>query len=412
MPMPDVAGQEGHLEQAKAPRCLPLAADTHHTTRVAGRHPIATSVAASQTAFPDPSVPELRPGVAILARGDEDHFQDALVASPLMHHPRNGPILLTLPDELDPLVRDELLRLRPPGVGAQPGHGTAPGAAEQAGTPAGMVAEGTDSGPLPELEPAPAPGPAEGTHQGPVQVFLVGDLSHAVEHQVRRLGFRSLRLRGRNVFETAAQVAQFVGVGRTVVVVSGEEFAEGLAAAAWSAHTGQPILLTRRDTLPLATARVIALARNPNVYIVGSERTVSREVERAIRGLTTGLVHRISGASPFAISVELSRFLSPAGDFGWGKTEPAGHFFRFSAVDAWQSAIAGNLFSHLASHAPLLLVERGQVPDVVRTYILSVNPRHTEPAPPFMHGYIVGPPGEVACRVQFELEVLLRTVIE
>lgn len=29
-----------------------------------------------------------------------------------------------------------------------------------------------------------------------------------------------------------------------------------------------------------------------------------------------------------------------------------------------------------------------------------------------MHGSIAGPPGEVACRVQFELEVLLRTVIE
>ncbi|QIA26131.1 hypothetical protein DYI95_007820 [Thermaerobacter sp. PB12/4term] len=61
---------------------------------------------------------------------------------------------------------------------------------------------------------------------------------------------------------------------------------------------------------------------------------------------------------------------------------------------------------------PLLLVERGRVPDVVRTCLLSVNPRHTEPAPPFMHGSIAGPPGEVACRVQFELEVLLRTVIE
>lgn len=68
-------GKKVASKQAKAPRCLPPAADAHHTTRVAGRHPIATSVAASQTTFPDPSVPELRPGVAMLARGEEDHFR-------------------------------------------------------------------------------------------------------------------------------------------------------------------------------------------------------------------------------------------------------------------------------------------------------------------------------------------------
>lgn len=299
----------------------------------------------------------------------------ALTASALTHHPRNGPILLTDPERLDPLVRAEPDRLQPRGVDVA----------------------------LPD-------GDRDG--QRTVEVFLVGDLSPLIERRVQRLGFRTLRLQGDDVFATAARVARFLGPPPTLILVSGETFAEALPAAAWSAHMGTPILFTRRDQLPRVTAETIRAAGNPNVYLVGSERTIAPAVERSVRELTDGVVVRVSGATPAEISVALSRFRSPAGDFGWGITAPAGWGFRFSAVDVWQSAVAGNVFSHLEHHAPLLLVERDRVPGVVEEYILSVNPRHPEPAPPFMHGFVVGPPEEVACAVQFRFDPLLRTVIE
>ncbi|BAS29284.1 cell wall-binding protein [Limnochorda pilosa] len=360
--------------QGTAPRCLPLTSQTTVTTRVAGKDAAATSVATAESGWPEPGIPELRAGVAIVVRGDGSHFQDALVASALMHHPRNGPILFTDPNNLDPIVAAELHRLSPRGVEI----------------------------PMPDDQDRPVG----------VQVFLVGDLGRLIEQQVQRLGFRTLRLQGDDVFETAALVARLLGPPATLILASGETFVEALPAAAWSAHMGQPVLLTRRDQLPPPTTQTIQTAGNPNVYLVGSERTISAAVERTVRELTEGIVARISGATPAEISVELSRFRSPAGDFGWGITEPAGWGFRFSAVDAWQSAVAGNVFSHLEHHAPLLLVERDRIPGAVEEYIRSVNPRHPEPQPPFMHGFVVGPPEEVACAVQFRLEFLLRTVIE
>lgn len=86
--------------------------------------------------------------------------------------------------------------------------------------------------------------------------------------------------------------------------------------------------------------------------------------------------------------------------------------FAGFALDARPAAVGlGDVFDSSLPDAPCCSSGVGGCPRV-RDYTLSVNLRHTEPESPFMHGYVVGPPGEVACPVQFELEVLLRTVIE
>jgi hypothetical protein len=43
-------------------------------------------------------------------------------------------------------------------------------------------------------------------------------------------------------------------------------------------------------------------------------------------------------------------------------------------------------------------------------YLLSVNPIHQEPEPPFMHGFIAGINGSILCPIQWELDSLLETV--
>lgn len=66
----------------------------------------------------------------------------------------------------------------------------------------------------------------------------------------------------------------------------------------------------------------------------------------------------------------------------------------------------------LGKHSSLLLIRPETLPEAVREYIATVNPAHPEPKPPYMHGFIVGINGSIACPVQLELDNLLESVRE
>ncbi|NLG84906.1 MAG: cell wall-binding repeat-containing protein [Firmicutes bacterium] len=344
-------------------RCLLLTGNTPNTTRFQGRDQYETAVAVSQAVWANPADPMMRPGAVMLARGDGMCYQDALVSSPLMHFPRNGPVLLTEPTHLNPVVREEILRLSPTGKSA------------------------------------------------PAQVLTIGSLSMSVDEEVRRLGFTVCRVGGPDPVATAVAVWDIVGAKRQVMLVSGERFEEALPAAGWAAHMEDPILLAGRDYLPPATACAIRQTQ-PDVYILGGPGSVSTEVERAVRGLTCGFVDRICGRDAFETAINFTRYCSPTGKFGWCVREKRGWGFRFARYDRWYGGISGNPLSHMGKHAPLLLVEPDLVPPSVEEYILSVNPRHLEPKPPYMHGFLVGTVEDIACPVQWRLESLLTTVDE
>lgn len=154
-------------------RCLPLTGNTPNTTRFQGRDQYETAVAVSQAVWASPADPMMRPGAVILARGDGMCYQDALVSSPLMHFPRNGPVLLTEPTQLSHVVRQEILRLSPTGKSA------------------------------------------------PAQVLTIGSLSMSVDEEVRRLGFTVCRVGGPDPVATAVAVWDIVGTKRQVMLVSG-----------------------------------------------------------------------------------------------------------------------------------------------------------------------------------------------
>lgn len=357
------------------PSCLPFTANTPNTTVFQGDSPYETGAAVSNSVWNNPDDPMKRPGAVILARGDGLNYQEALISSPLIHFPRNGPVLLTDPDRLNPITTQTLLRLKPTGKNS------------------------------------------------PAQVIVVGSLPATIGYEVQQLGFTVCRINGGGPAATASIIWDFLGPKRNVILVSGENFeetpgetpgetsGEALLAGGWSAHMGDPILLTGRNSLPKVTAEAIR-RKQPNVFILGSPKTISPEVEEQIHDLTYGLVERISGTDPFEVAVNFTRYKSPKGDFGWGITKKQGWSFRFSRFDDWTSAINGNPLSHMGKHSPLLLIRPETLPESVKRYITAVNPVHEEPKPPFMHGFIVGITGSIACPVQLELDNLLETVRE
>ncbi|MFZ5925692.1 MAG: cell wall-binding repeat-containing protein [Bacillota bacterium] len=326
-----------------------LTTDSPNTTRVFGSTSYQTNVAVSQLLF------GRRASTIIIA--SEQSPLDALASLALVHHPIDGPVLLTPPGGLDPIVRDELARLAPLGV------------------------------------------------EGLAQVILVGALGEGVEQQVASLGLSVARLVGINAYHTAAEIARFLGYPGEVMLVSGEDPLSGLCAGAMAVHRGVPVLFTLKDALPQETSGAIrATGKEASVFIIGSRNVISDDVEATVRELAHGTVSRISADDPFELAVRFAKYRSADGKFGFGKTEKQGHAFTFVNPTRWQDAISGALLAHMGKHPPILFCQRDSIPQVVRDYLLQVNPATGRLVPPYMHAFIVGDFGAISPSVQLDIE--------
>lgn len=159
------------------------------------------------------------------------------MAASLVHFPLNATFLFTPTHTLPPATLEELMRLAPSG------------------------------------------------HDLPAHVFLVGPFHRAVEDALRRHGFRTLRLVGRDVFETASLVARFrlltvppeSAIGQQhILVASAETGAEALSATYYAAHNGVPIVFVTREAIPPATRQILHRFADRTFTLFGSENTNTR----------------------------------------------------------------------------------------------------------------------------------------
>jgi len=326
---------------------------TLNTTRVCGGNIYQNAIDISNIVYADKS-----PDSVILANGEM--YQDAFAATSLIHFPRNAPILFTHMNYLDANTASQIFKLKPKGVDG-------------------------------------------------IKVFIVGGISHTVERQLAMWGLGTKRITGINPFDTVAKVAEYLNYPENIMIVSGEDYREGLSACAWAAHMGDPILFSQKYQLPHYTKDVIRATKNPNVFIVGSTATVSNEVETEIKKMdNVKFVSRISGSTPYEVAVNFAKYKSPDGKFGWGRTYRDGHAFTFTSIQSPFDRVSGSLFAHLGKHTPILVVSKDRLPEVTRNYIESVKPLPApEPHPPFMQGWIVGCEDVISSRVQVEIEKAL-----
>lgn len=122
------------------------------------------------------------------------------------------------------------------------------------------------------------------------------------------------RLFGRDRFETAAAVARasFPNGARTVLLATGLDFPDALAAGPAAARTGAPILLTFPDRLPAPTAAEIARLQPERVLVLGGPAAVGEAVAEAVRSLGP-TVERIAGPDRYATAIAISQAAFPDG---------------------------------------------------------------------------------------------------
>lgn len=183
----------------------------YRVKRMAGPSRVHTAMAISQSHFGPGTA-----GAVVLAR--QGDFPDALAASSLARAV-NGPVLLTVNDQLYGEVGEEIRRVLGPGGGT---------------------------------------------------VYLAGGpnaLRPQVEDQIRALGYNPVRLAGPSRVETATAIANVAKqTPKTVVVADGREFADALVAGSLAAHLGGVQLLTNGNDLHPANAAW--LNQHPGIQVI------------------------------------------------------------------------------------------------------------------------------------------------
>lgn len=114
-------------------------------------------------------------------------------------------------------------------------------------------------------------------------------------------------IKGVDRYKTSARISQqtFPNHIKTVVLASGENFADSLVAGSLANKENAPVLLTQKEKLPQVIKDEITRLKPEEVIIVGGEKSVN------IKGLKN--VKRLAGKNRFETSVEVYKHVNPNG---------------------------------------------------------------------------------------------------
>lgn len=288
-------------------------------TRVAGVNRYATAASLANAAFPDGS------DVAVLATGVQ--FADALAGSYLSGRFGAGaPILLTMPDSL-------------------------PSETEAA---------------LDDLAVE--------------TVYLLGGTAAISEAVADSMGDRTVvRVAGANRYETAADIATLSAEGAadpgevsgdpTVVIASGEGFADALAAGPVAFKGKLPVLLTPTAALHPAASGAIDQLDATRAIVVGGTAAVSAAVvtELEAKGMT---VQRVAGPNRYATAVAIA-------GFGRSTVGLSASGVDLASGEDFPDALAAGPASGVANR-PLVLTASDELSDDTEDYLVANSPTLTQ----------------------------------
>lgn len=352
-PTPQI-GSSGDEPEASEQLGFPAFA-TKNTTRVGGADAVANAAAAARAVYPGGAPNTQPPAVALV---DAEDWQAGLAAAVLMSSPLKAPLLLSDGRSL-PQASDEALRaLAPTGVETL----------------------------------------------GGMQIVRVGSNTPAPA------GLRSTTIEGDEPAALAAAIDRFQTVAagrpsRAVMVVSMDDPAFAMPAAAYAAKSGTPILFVSRDTIPGATFAALQSHARPRIYLLGPEPVISARVERALRGL--GRVTRIAGEDSVRNAIAFARYSD--GSFGWGVVDP-GHGLVFANDRRPADAAAAAPLSASGSYGPLLLLDdAATLPLPLGEYLLDIQPGYErDPVRGvYNHAWLIGDEAAISLPVQSRIDSLL-----
>ena len=215
--------------------------------------------------------------------------------------------------------------------------------------------------------------PAGGT------VYILGStqaVPASVEAQLKALGYVTVRYGGVDRYATAVAVADALGDPSTVLLATGINFPDALAAASAAAKAGGVVLLTNGTSLPSATSAYLR-AHPGTVYAVGGPAVAADPGAVALAGIDR-----------FATAVAVATRFFPA-------PTAVGIATGYNFPDA----LAGSAL--LASvGVPLLLAATTSLPGSTADYLASVKATATT-------AHLFGDPKALSAQVETAVDAAL-----
>jgi hypothetical protein len=356
-PAPPVAVERDDEPNAPEELGFPAFA-TKNTTRVGGSDAVANAAGVALATYPSTGGVDGPAAVTLVPSSD---WASAIAASVLAADPVRAPVLIGDRDEVPGQTETAIDALDPQGT-----------------------AETADA-----------------------EAFRIGDVE-APE------GTRAIEVPAGDPAETAAAVDRLRErltdrKPRNIVVVSTEDPEFAMPAAAWSARSGDPILLVERDNVPDATAEALKRHKRTPVFLLGPESVASDKVVKELEK-DAAAVQRVSAEDPVANSIEFARF--DAGTFGWNVADP-GHGLVIANASRPLDAAAAAPLSAAGKWGPLLVTdEAGSVPAPLRGYLLDIKPGYrSDPTRAFYnHAWLIGNNSALSVAFQAEVDELLELV--
>lgn len=333
---------------------------TKNTTRIMGSNAEEIGLSTSRMIWPA-TEQGTKPNVVLLTPAD--NWQVQLAGLDLVHHPSDGPLLVTDKANISETVFNEIKRLNPKGA-------------------------------------------KDGT-----QVIAMGMESSATK-KLTNAGFKLKDIKGGTPDAFAAAIdAYYASVSgelpQSVVVTTSEKAAFAAPVGSWISHMPEPLLYVTKDKLSEDTKTALAKRNGKaNIYLVGPEEAISKQVEAELRKY--GQVVRISGQDPVTNAIAFAKYKDKKTGFGWGITQP-GHGLVLAGAEQVEQSLPALPFAHRGKHAPLLLTDKEKASEPLLAYLKELKPFFKkEPTEgPYNHMYIAGGANWISDEQQGDLDHLI-----
>ncbi|HEY3317169.1 MAG TPA: S8 family serine peptidase [Coriobacteriia bacterium] len=195
------------------------------------------------------------------------------------------------------------------------------------------------------------------------------------------------RVAGPDRYATAVQVSRrhFTSAD-TVVLATGENFADALGASGLAGSYSAPILLTKRDSLPEVVAAEIRRLGATHVFVIGGTSAISSAVQSQLAASYT--VKRVFGADRYATAAEVARELSAH------ETTPASAAILVNGMSFADGTSIGAVA--YATRMPVLMTRSTSLPAPTADMIARLGVKSV---------YIIGGPAAVSFDVEDSLPV-------